>query len=79
LPLPAEAEAQVLPADKEDGNPKQGNHGNNHGKKKLMDLERVGKRKEVQLVAVASTMGPEEYKRRCKRIDTCLKSKGESV
>jgi hypothetical protein len=77
-PAPAELVAQV-PADEEGGNPKRRNRGNNHGKKKLMDLERVVKRKEAQLVAVASTMRPEEYKRHCKRIDTCLRSKEENL
>jgi hypothetical protein len=44
-----------------------------------MDLERVVKRKEIQLATVASTLGPVEYRQRCKRIDTSLKSKEENL
>jgi hypothetical protein len=44
-----------------------------------MDLERVVKRKEVQLAAVASTLEPEEYKRRCKWIGTRINLKEENL
>jgi hypothetical protein len=78
-PADAPAEAETQPSAEEDDSPKQRNRGNNRGRMKLMDLERVVKRKKIQLATVASTLGPVEYRQRCKRIDTSLKSKEENL
>ena len=75
----APAEAEVPAQEEEDGGPKRRKCGNNRGKKKLFDLEQVVTEKEVLLAAVARTLGPNEYKTRCKRIDTSLKSKEENL
>jgi hypothetical protein len=75
----APAETEVSEPAEEDGGPKRRKRGNHKGKKKLFDLERVVKEKEVLLAAVAITLGPDEYKTRCKRIDTSLKSKEENL
>jgi hypothetical protein len=76
---PAEAPAPEAETQPEDNSPKRRNRGNNRGKKKLFDLERVVKEKEMQLAAVARSLGPNDYQVRCKRIDTCLKSKEENL
>jgi hypothetical protein len=72
-PVAAQAPAE------DDVSPKRRNRGNNRGKRKLLDLERVVREKEVQLAAVATTLGSNEYRKRCKRIDTCLKSKDDNL
>jgi hypothetical protein len=76
---PAEAHAQAPAEVVEEDEPSRRNRGNNRGKKKLLDIERVVKEKERQLAAVAQTLGSDEYRRRCKRIDTCLKSKDDNL
>jgi hypothetical protein len=53
--VPAEAETQ--PPAEDDNSPKRHNRGNNCRKKKLMELDRVVKRKEVQLAAVQALWG----------------------
>jgi hypothetical protein len=73
----APAEAPVEVPGEED--PKWHNRGNNWGRNKLFDLEQVVNEKEMQLAAVARSLGPNEYKKRCKWIDTCLKSKDENL
>jgi hypothetical protein len=81
---PAEAEAEAPPEEvpaevPAEEDPRRRKRGNNRGRKKLFDLERVVKEKEMQLAAVARSLGTDEYKKRCKRIDTCLKSKDENL
>ena len=72
---------EEAPAAEEEGGcgSKRRNRGNNHGQRELFDLERVVMEKEVQLLEVARSLGPDEYTRRCKRIDTSLKSKDENL
>jgi hypothetical protein len=76
---PGNQPVDEAPAEEEDFGPKRRNRGNNRGKKKLFDLERVAKEKEAQLAEVARTLGADEHLARCKRIETCLKSKDENL
>jgi hypothetical protein len=59
--------------------PKRRKRGNNRGRKKLLDLERVANNKGKELAAIACELGAEAYNARIKAIGTSLKSKSDNL
>jgi hypothetical protein len=76
-------ETDLVPANQQavasEDAPERRKRGNNRGKKKLLDLERVANEKGQQLAEIARELGAEAFNTRIKAIGTSLKSKADNL